>query len=82
MNEKRQPTSRIINSSGVKLKPKPTNLRRLAPNITGIDRKKEYSAAMGLAAPIKMAPTIVAPDLEVPGMSAKTWKKPIINATL
>ena len=80
--EKIQPAMRIANSSGVKLKPNPINFRKLAPNITGMERKKEYSAAIGRAVPISIAPTIVAPERDVPGINARTWKKPIIKAVL
>src|SRR5690625_6897190 len=36
-----QPAARTINSSGVKLKPKPSSLTKLAPSITGMDMKNE-----------------------------------------
>ena len=58
-------------------------LRRLAPSITGIARKKVNSAATVLDTPIKSAPKIVAPEREVPGkMAAINWKNPIISAVL
>ena len=44
-----------------------TNLSNDAPNITGIAKKKVNSAATVLDTPSNNAPTIVAPDLEVPG---------------
>ena len=47
-------------------------LYTLAPNIVGIDKKKEYSAAIGREQPSTKAPMIVAPDLDVPGIVAKT----------
>ena len=47
-------------------------LRRLAPNIVGIPRKNVNSAASVLAVPISIAPIIVTPDLEVPGINAST----------
>ena len=44
----------------------------LAPNIVGIPKKNENSAATYRDAPIKIPPKIVAPDLEVPGIKAST----------
>ena len=44
----------------------------LAATMVGIARKKVNSAATGLATPMSKAPTIVAPDLEVPGTIAST----------
>ena len=41
--------------------------KRLAPNITGIARKNVYSAATVLEIPSNNAPTIVAPERDVPG---------------
>ena len=55
-----------------------TPLRRLAPNITGTARKKVYSAATVLEIPNTSAPTMVAPEREVPGnIAAISWKSPI-----
>ena len=48
------------------------NLKPLAPNITGIARKNEYSVATFLEAPNALAPIIVAPERDVPGINAKT----------
>ena len=44
----------------------------LAPNITGIPRKKVNSVAVSLDKPNINAPIIVTPDLLVPGIKAKT----------
>ena len=57
-------------------------LRALAPNITGIARKKEYSAATSLDVPISIAPSIVEPERDVPGISERVWKQPIAKAFL
>ena len=57
-------------SSVVKVKPNFTNFRKLAPNITGMARKKVNSAATLLETPISNAPTMVAPEREVPGNTA------------
>ena len=76
------PKSRIKISAPVKWNPNFTIFNRLAPNITGIPRKKENSAAAGLEQPMIMAPKIVEPDLEVPGTRESTWNKPIIKAVL
>ena len=43
---------------------------RLAPNITGMARKKVNSAATLLDTPSSRAPTMVAPEREVPGKMA------------
>ena len=59
-----------INSSEVNAKPNFTTLRRLAPNITGIARKNVYSAATVLDTPMSNAPTMVAPERDVPGNTA------------
>jgi hypothetical protein len=66
------PVNKMAASIPVKLKPNLTNFNALAPNITGIDRKKEYSAAMYREVPSIMAPKIVAPERDVPGIRDKT----------
>ena len=47
-----------------------TSFNRLAPNIAGIARKNVNSAAAVLDTPNNNAPTIVAPEREVPGKIA------------
>lgn len=42
-------------------------LRKVTPNITGIDKKNENSAATNRDAPKIIAPKIVAPERDVPG---------------
>ena len=75
------PTARQMASVVVNWKPNLVTFRRLAPNMTGIARKKVYSAATVLDTPIYSAPTIVAPERDVPGkIAAITWKIPIIRA--
>ena len=60
-----------------------TPFNRLAPNITGIARKNVYSAATVLDTPSNNAPTIVAPERDVPGkIAAINWNIPIQNASL
>ena len=54
----------------VKAKPNLTNFNKLAPNITGIAKKKVNSAATVRLTPINKAPTIVAPERDVPGNTA------------
>ncbi|KAF5045015.1 hypothetical protein DSECCO2_485670 [anaerobic digester metagenome] len=56
----------------VKHKPNLTSFNALAPNITGIERKNEYSAATYLDVPRMIAPRIVAPEREVPGINEST----------
>lgn len=43
----------------------------VAPKIAGIDSKNENLAASSLLSPTNKAPTIVDPDLEIPGAMAK-----------
>ena len=64
------PTIRITASSSEKCNPNPHIFKRLAPNITGMARKNVYSAATVLDTPISKAPTIVAPERDVPGKIA------------
>ena len=47
-------------------------LRADAPNMTGMARKNENSAAAGREIRRVRAPTMVAPEREVPGISART----------
>ena len=58
-------------------KPNLISFNKLAPNITGIAKKNVNSAAISLDTPMIRAPTIVAPDLDVPGINANIWKNPI-----
>ena len=48
--------------------------------MTGIPRKKLNSAAMGRDSPRSMAPRMVAPEREVPGIRARTWNAPMKKA--
>lgn len=75
------PISKIINSWLVKAIPNFTIFNNDAPNITGIAKKKVNSAATVLETPNNKAPTIVAPERDVPGkIAAINWKTPIKNA--
>ena len=76
------PTKSIISSRFVKANPNFKSFSKLAPNITGIARKKVNSAAISLDVPRITAPKIVAPDLDVPGIKESTWKAPIKSAVL
>ena len=58
------------------------SFKRVAPNIVGIARKKENSAAAPLEHPRSIAPIIVAADLDVPGIIAKHCTSPIKRAVL
>lgn len=85
INATMDPTNKMNVSSKVKEFPFIINLpifKKLAPNITGIPKKNENSVATKREAPIRMAPRMVAPDREVPGISDRTWKKPTIAAAL
>jgi len=64
------PVTSRVSSREVKAKPNFTTFRRLAPNMTGMARKKVYSAATVLDTPMSSAPTMVAPEREVPGKTA------------
>ena len=61
------PTNNIASSIPLKANENLINLSKEAPNITGIAKKKVNSAATVLDTPKSKAPTIVAPDLDVPG---------------
>ena len=77
------PTSRIPSSGPEKPPPSTRKIRiftPLAPSIAGIARKKENSAATKREQPRNTAPRIVAPDREVPGISASIWHTPISKA--
>lgn len=67
INAEAMPVTRIVNSFPENANPNLTSFKRLAPNITGIARKKVNSAATVLDTPIKRAPKMVAPEREVPG---------------
>lgn len=71
------PVNKMVISSPVKLKPNLTSFNALAPNMTGIDKKKEYSAAMKREEPSIIAPSIVAPERDVPGIKDNTWNIPM-----
>ncbi len=77
------PTIRMISSVELKAKPNFTSFRRLAPNMTGIARKKVNSAATVRDVPsTRIPPIMVEPERDVPGITESTWKKPMINAVL
>ena len=69
-NETTIPSISAKNSPKLKAKPNLTSFKSEAPNITGIARKNVNSAATVLDTPINNAPTIVAPEREVPGKTA------------
>ena len=57
-------------------------LRALAAAITGIAAKNENFAAVSRGIPSIRAPSMVAPDREVPGIIDNAWKQPIANDVL
>lgn len=74
-NEITVPTNKIKVEEKSKLLPSNRNLttfKRLAPNMVGIPRKKENSVATKREPPMSIAPKMVAPDREVPGIKDKT----------
>lgn len=66
------PITKISNSVLVNEIPNFIILIALKPNITGTARKNVNSAAATLDTPINSAPTIVAPEREVPGIMEST----------
>ena len=76
------PVNKSVNSMLVKSKPNLNNFKALAPNIMGMDKKNEYSAATKRDVPTMIAPKMVAPERDVHGISAKHWNIPIIKAVL
>ena len=54
-----------------------TRRRALAPNITGMARKKVNSATAVREQPSSRPPMIVEPEREVPGTMESTWKAPM-----
>ena len=48
--------------------------------MTGIPKKKENSAAAPLEQPSTMAPKIVDPERDVPGIRDRSWNRPIKRA--
>ena len=62
----------MIISTLVKSNPNFMSFNALAPNIIGMDRKKEYYIANDRDAPSNIAPSIVVPERDVPGISART----------
>ena len=75
--ETNEPINNKLHSAKVKSKPAFTNFKALAPSMVGIARKKENSAATVREVPKSIAPIMVAPEREVPGIIAKAWQKPI-----
>ena len=52
------------------------------PIITGIARKKEYSAAATVDRPHAQPPIIVEAERDIPGTMERTWKRPTVSACL
>ena len=70
-NDTTIPTISTINCVDVNARPNFTIFNKLAPNITGIPKKNENSAAALRDIPKNKEPIIVEPDREVPGIKAK-----------
>ena len=66
------PITRTVHSEAVNPKPDFKSLRALAPSIMGIARKNENSAEVFLEHPRSVAPIMVEPLLDVPGISARS----------
>ena len=67
-----RPITKIKISCDVKSKPYLKSFSALAPTIVGTARKNVNSAEAVLETPIKSAPTIVAPERDVPGIIERT----------
>ena len=82
-NAETTPTASTIASVVVMARPAAANFMHFTrphPNMMGIARKKVNSAAAVLLQPHSMPPMMVAPEREVPGTMASTWKQPIFSA--
>ena len=55
----------------------PESSKTPAPNITGVDNKKENLAASSLVKENHLAAVMVMPARETPGINAKAWAVPI-----
>lgn len=66
------PVAKISASKLVNDRPNLASFTRLAPSITGMAKKKVNSAATVREVPIRIAPMMVAPEREVPGISDRT----------
>lgn len=71
-NETIIPMASTTSSVPVKERPNFKIFKRLAPNMTGIPRKNENSADTVLEHPIRIPPTMVAPERDVPGIRDNT----------
>ena len=79
------PTSRTANwlpTNALPLMKYFPNFKTEAPSIVGIAKKKENSVETNRDVPKSIAPIMVAPDREVPGISERTWKQPMKKAIL
>lgn len=65
-----------------KAKPALSSFTALAPSMVGMAIKNENSAATNREVPSNIAPKMVAPEREVPGINANAWKQPIKKAVL
>ena len=78
MKATKAPINNKLHSATEKAKPAFTSFKALAPSIVGMAKKKENSAATVREVPKIIAPIMVAPEREVPGIIAKAWKNPIM----
>ena len=70
INATSMPTINMAASIPVKDNPNFNIFNKLAPNMTGIARQKVNSEAAVRDTPTSRAPTMVAPDRDVPGNTA------------
>ena len=57
-----------------------SSLMAEAPTMVGMAMKKENSAPAPRATPSRMAPRMVEPEREVPGIRLRHWKQPMSKA--
>ena len=80
IKETTQPTARMMSSMLVAVAPESrnfTSFSALAPTMVGIARKKENSAPAERPTPRMMAPRMVEPERDVPGIRLRHWKHPM-----
>ena len=80
MKETAMPTIMTTSSPAVTAAACLISSRSDTPNMTGMARKNENSAAALLLVPSRMEPRIVLPEREVPGTTARLWKHPMKKA--
>ena len=84
-NDTTHPTISTPISVPVAATPLSTNFSPLmadAPSMVGMAMKKENSAPALRPTPMRIAPRMVEPEREVPGIRLRHWKQPMSRAVL